>query len=247
MSDHVVILGCGRSGTSIFGELLQSIPGYTYYSEPRFDEVLGFDFSEPIAIKVPMESADYPAPPGLSFPIDTLMTATPTAPKLFWQVRHPLDAIASLRPGIANNWGHHPRPKDWQQWQSRPLIEQCAHHWNYINSVGFEAVKDQVEVCPFEAMIVDPMSFAINICRQIGVDHNTCITDLQRWADRVQDTNNEQFIEAVTSRNLSRPDHVKKVGRWRENLSPADIEAVLPIVQKTAMTFGYDVMADSES
>ena len=41
---HVIILGCGRSGTSIFGELFEHIPGYMYYSEPPFDVVVDLCF-----------------------------------------------------------------------------------------------------------------------------------------------------------------------------------------------------------
>jgi hypothetical protein len=57
---HVVILGCGRSGTSIIGELFEHLAPYTYYSEPFFAELLEFDFARPSAVKVPKESAGYP-------------------------------------------------------------------------------------------------------------------------------------------------------------------------------------------
>src|SRR5262245_41559406 len=129
MASHVVILGCGRSGTSIFGELFEHIPGYAYYSEPSFDEVIGLSFKDPVAIKVPRESEAHPAKAGLSFPMNVLLSVLPEQRKFYWQVRHPLDAIASLRVGIAQNWGHHPKPRDWEEWLDRPLIEQCAHHW----------------------------------------------------------------------------------------------------------------------
>ena len=45
---NVAILGCGRSGTSIFGELFEAIPGYTYYSEPFLADV-PFPASGPIS------------------------------------------------------------------------------------------------------------------------------------------------------------------------------------------------------
>jgi hypothetical protein len=89
MPNHAVILGCGRSGTSIFGELLECIPGYTYFSEPDFESVLKLSFETPMAIKVPQESVSYPAPPGLSFPLNTMLSKIPSRPIIFWQVRHP--------------------------------------------------------------------------------------------------------------------------------------------------------------
>lgn len=39
MNANVAILGCGRSGTSIFGELFEAFPGYRYWSEPHLAEV----------------------------------------------------------------------------------------------------------------------------------------------------------------------------------------------------------------
>jgi hypothetical protein len=35
---NAVVLGCGRSGTSIFGELFEALPGFTYLSEPLLSE-----------------------------------------------------------------------------------------------------------------------------------------------------------------------------------------------------------------
>jgi hypothetical protein len=241
MPSHVIILGCGRSGTSIFGELLESIPAYTYYSEPDFESVVNLSFDRPTAIKVPRESANYPASQGLSFPLSKMLSIISSKPIIFWQIRQPLDAISSLRPGISNNWGHHPKPNDWKEWQKRPLVEQCAHHWEYINTVGYNAVKDYAETCHFESMLQDPMAFAIKICHKIGVNHKDCYSLLQTWADRVQDTNNEKFVEAITSRSLSRADHKHRIGRWRENLTKEEVERVYPIVNKTAKNFGYQL------
>ena len=125
----VLLLGCGRSGTSIFGELFDGLGGYEYTSEPNFIDTLR-TFGASKAIKVPTESEGYAADLGLSFPLDVLLSRFPNT-VVFWIVRHPFDAICSLRIGIRNNWGHHPRPPDWRSWLDKPLIEQCSHHWAY--------------------------------------------------------------------------------------------------------------------
>ncbi|MCP3987141.1 MAG: hypothetical protein GY723_22370 [bacterium] len=246
MSSHVLILGCGRSGTSIFGELFDHLPAYTYYSEPPFDALTRLSFSTPVAIKVPEESDAYPSSPGLSFPLDTMLSLLPKPRKLYWQVRHPLDAIASLRVGIADNWGHHPRPPDWESWLDRSVVEQCAHHWSYINSVGYNQVKDLVEVCRFEDMLASPRDFAARICAEVVADHATRVSSVAAWSERVQDTNNEQFVEAKTSRHYSRPDHAHRVGRWRENLRSDEIREVLSIVSGAAQTFGYQLPGEAD-
>lgn len=238
MPAHVMLLGCGRSGTSIFGEFFDGLADYTYRSEPPFEEVMETDFAAPTAFKVPRESTAYPARPGMSFPPSAYRAKAPDA-VIFWIVRHPLDAICSLRIGIEKNWGHHPRPNDWMAWRSRPLLERCAHHWNFLNTVGFDQVAGQAIVVKFEQMIADPELFARSVCKQVGVDPAAVAGHLEVWATRVQDTNNADFVEARTSRNYSRPDHDRRVGRWRENLSPKEAALLWPLVQAGASRFGY--------
>jgi hypothetical protein len=236
---HIIILGCGRSGTSIFGELFEHLIPYTYYSEPSFDELLRLDFTKPVAVKVPKESRNYLPTPGLSFPLEILLAEIPNPKTFYWQVRHPLDAICSLRVGISNNWGHHPRPSDWREWLERPLIERCAHHWDYLNSVGYEQVRSLVTVKYFEEMIRESRKFSDTICGEVGLDIVEHEHSLAEWANRVQNTNNEHFIEARTSRNYSRSDHRTRIDRWKENLDPDEVESIIPIVEKTAIQFGY--------
>ncbi len=241
MPANVLILGCGRSGTSIFGELFEHIGGYTYYSEPDFDSIVEMPFDRPVAIKVPRESPRLQSTAGLSFPLGLMLDTIPNPRLIYWQVRHPLDAIASLRVGISKNWGHHPRPPDWQNWQHRPLVEQCAHHWNFINSVGYRQVRSLVEITRFEDMISAPFSFAERVCEHIGLDVAEHRSELRSWSDRVQDTNNSQFVEAKTSRAYSRPDHERRVGRWTENLGQAEAARRAAIVRDAAETFGYEI------
>ena len=238
---HVIILGCGRSGTSIFGELFEHLPNYTYYSEPPFADLSAYDYSSPVAIKVPKESAGFPPSPGLSFPWEELLSIVPKPRTIYWQIRHPLDTVCSLRVGIANNWGHHPKPPDWQSWLDRPLPERCAHHWDYINSVGYRTVAHLATVTCFEDMIANPQSFAENVMRTVRLDSARHSSAVASWAQQVQNTNNKHFVEAKTSRAYSRDDHTVKVERWKENLSETDVAQVLPIVHATAKQQGYSL------
>ncbi len=236
---HVIILGCGRSGTSIFGELFEHLDAYVYYSEPPFATLVDLDYTSPVAVKVPKESVGYPPTPGLSFPLETLLATVPEPRRVYWQVRHPLDTICSLRVGIAQDWGHHPRPPDWQAWLNRPLLEQCAHHWNYLNSVGFAQVAHLATVTRFEDMLADPLGFAQRIGDNVGITSSDYQSPLEAWAQRVQNTDNAQFVEAKTSQAYSRPDHRVKIGRWKENLSESEVAQIVPIVQATAKKAGY--------
>lgn len=84
-------------------------------------------------------------------------------------MRHPLDAVCSLRIGIGQNWNHHPRPPDWQSCLNRPLIERCAHHWVYVNSFGFDAVAGKATLVRFEDMVHMPFEFARKIISVLGL------------------------------------------------------------------------------
>ena len=236
---HAVVLGCGRSGTSIFGELFAGLPGYSYHSEPPFEDLTGYDYGAPVAIKVPKPGSGRDSSPGLPFLVADLRAVVPEPLELFWLVRHPLDAICSLRVGIAQNWGHHPRPPDWESWLLRPLLRRCAHHWVHINTLGYDQVRDRARLHRFEDMIGDPFGFAQDICGQVGLDPEACAPALRAWARRVQDEDNDDFEEAECSKPYSRSDHARKVGRWRENLSAAEIAELVPVVAEAAARFGY--------
>lgn len=240
-ASHVIILGCGRSGTSIFGELFQNVSTYTYLSEPLYDELLKLDNSKPIAVKVPRESPDYPPDPGLSFPLNQYLKTLSGSKTIYWQIRHPLDTICSLKIGISKNWGHHPRPADWKEWLAKPLIIQCAHHWNYINTVSFNQVKDKAIITRFEELILDPFNFAEKIFNNLGIDMETNRDVLEQWAKRVQNSNNKDFVEALTSRAYSTQDHEVRVERWKENLTKEELEQVKPIIKETALNFDYKI------
>ncbi len=234
ITKNVLILGCGRSGTSIFGELFDALPGFRYFSEPELDEIGQPIGGAVVAVKVPRTAA-YLGSPTLAA---EWRAAAPDPRVVFWQVRHPLDAVCSLRVGIADGWGHHPRPSDWQEWTHRTIIEQCAHHWATVNSVGFEAVQHEALVTRFEDLIGDPLGFAQDAATMAGVAGDVH-TPVVTWADRVHDTNNDRFVEAVASRRRSRPDHSHRVGRWQENLTDDEVHRVLPIVADAAQRFGY--------
>ena len=92
-ASHAIVLGCGRSGTSILGELFAGLPGYSYHSEPPFEALAGIDYGAPVAIKVPKPAAGRDTSPGLPFLVDDLRAVVPEPREIFWLVRHPLDAI----------------------------------------------------------------------------------------------------------------------------------------------------------
>lgn len=234
-------MGCGRSGTSIFGEFFKDIKGFDYYSEPYMDIVMDLDVSNSIALKVPRETASYPADEGLSIPVEQLVNKLENKVQIFWIVRHPLDTICSLKVGIDKNWGHHPRPSDWEDWLEKPLLVKCAYHWNYINSIGYQKVKNIAKVVHFEDLILDTKKFVESIEDLVQIDRKENRESILKWIKRVQNENNKNFIEAETSKEYSRTDHKKRVGRWEENLNKEEIKHLWNMVEEISKPFGYSV------
>jgi len=53
------------------------------------------------------------------------------------------------------------------------LLEQCAYHWNYLNTVGYEKVADLVTISRFEDAVLNSINYAENICQLINVPYST--------------------------------------------------------------------------
>lgn len=240
MPHHVMILGCGRSGTSIFGELFEQLSAYQYWSEPDYAMLKHVDYATPTAVKVPRENPDYPTDTGLSFPLQDWLNHVADPKTIFWQLRHPLDTICSLRVGIAKNWGHHPKPPDWQDWLDKPLLDRCAHHWLYINTVGYAQVEAVAQISRYEDLLADKGHFVERLARQLAWSEQELV-EAKVWTERVQNTHNEKYVEAKTSSAYSTQDHSVKVGRWRENLSQAEAERLWEKVAPVAERFGYQM------
>jgi hypothetical protein len=109
-----------------------------------------------------------------------------------------------------------------------------------INGDGFDHVRDVAIVNRFEEMVSDPRACGVRAADSLGLAPSELGDEFERWVDRVQDTDNERFVEAETSRRHSRPDHSRRVGRWRENLSADEVDAVWRIVADAAARFGYE-------
>lgn len=236
MVKNVLILGCGRSGTSIFGELFQDSGYFQYYSEPYIEDIYAMEMALPVALKVPRSRSQHNIMPGLSLDISNFVEHFKEV-EIYWIIRHPLDAICSLKVGISRNWGHHPRPKDWEQWKSRSLVARCAYHWAYINQLGYNQVKHVVSIKYFEEMLEDPKDFATRIFNDLNLDVN--VAGIQYWTNRVRKENDAQFIEAETSKPYSLDFKGSKIDRWKAMLTKEELEEVIPIIHEVATSFGY--------
>ena len=94
-------------------------------------------------------------------------------------------------------------------------------------------------VTKFEDLVRDSSKFSKDICEQLEIDPESHGLELKSWNRRVQNNNNEDFIEALTSRPYSTQDHHNKINRWKENLAKANLDIIVPMIRQTAAQFGY--------
>ena len=85
---------------------------------------------------------------------------------------------------------------------------------------------------------MDSSKFSREICVQLEIDPELHNLGLKSWNRRVQNNNNEDFIEALTSRPYVNQDHSNKINRWKENLTKEHLEIVHMVCQ-TAAQFEY--------
>lgn len=238
----MIIVGCGRSGTSILGELFEHIPGYDYMFEPQFSELKNAKPAKgkALAVKVPKGDEDKRTP-GLAFNIDEILSLIPNN-KFIFIVRHPLDAICSLKPGISENWSHNPKPPKHEELQANlPIEEQCAHHWNYINSVGYTELAKRVEnvlIVRYEDLVAKPHKTAEKILEHIGVHPHEISKELEDYTSKVQNKTKKSY-HAKHQSHWYRDDHKKRVAHWKKDLSKDEAKRAWNIVGDTAMEFGY--------
>lgn len=238
---HVVILGSGRSGSSILGELFESLAAYDYRFEPSMAELGTIDYgARPVAIKVPKDDrARSPRfSPGLPFDLGELLDTVPEPRALVWIVRHPLDAVCSLRPGVAADWAHNPRPPDYERWLDRPLVERCARHWAYVNGPGHDTVGHLAEVVRYEDLVFEPVRTGMRVLARAGVGRRAASDAVARWAATVGNDKGAGAYEARRQDWLSGANR-RRVGRWQSELDTADVERIRPILGSVPAKFGY--------
>ena len=86
---------------------------------------------------------------------------------------------------------------------------------------------------------MDSSKFSREIYVQLEIDPELHNLELKSWNRRVQNNNNEDFIEALTSRPYANQDHSNKINRWKENLTKEHLEEIVHMVCQTAAQFEY--------
>jgi hypothetical protein len=237
--NNVVILGCGRSGTSILGELFEHLPEYKYLFEPQLSEIKEYkkDHKSIIACKVPKGGSRLTE--GLACDMNELLEILGSNTKIIWIVRNPLDTICSLRPGIEDNWNHNPRPPDYLELLNKPWHIKCSYHWNFINKNGFKSANKfgKVLVLKYEDFINNPTQ-SIQIVLDY-INSKTPLNNLDKYTKLIRNSTKNSY-HAKFQVHWFRNNHSSRIGRYKENMSEKEINESLMIVNKTKDQFFYE-------
>lgn len=232
LASNALILGCPRSGTSIMGELFQHLPGWKYRYEGNSD-LKALDSTEPLVWKNPKQSNKVP---GLTVnPVE--LEALKRVPKVIWVVRHPLDAVLSLKTPIANGWNVLPRPHGWRGMTGTQL-ELAARQWLWVNDTGWYNLLDSnLEVClvHYENMIARPGMVAWSLMEFLGAEADTTGA-IAEWAATVTDDPSEHQAE---NQDVWRGSNTRRVGRWMDEMNEEIVDLVWGMCEETAQGFGY--------
>lgn len=179
------------------------------------------------------------------FHLEFIEHAFPSAQFIFL-VRNPCDNISSMIEGwpFINRFGKsqltpelnmqqsrtiahwtYPAPHGWQHQVNRPLEEICAWSWQqHIDHVlnFFTTSRGSYHLVKYEELISNPRDVIAEIAQKLGLN----------LTDKVLNYAENPKLSATT---VSPP----LKGKWRD-LHYNEIVAVMPMIEKTANTLGYD-------
>lgn len=235
-NSNIIILGSGRSGTSILGELFGYLPAFNYLFEPLLEDIPNHPNDKRICIKVPKGGKSLTK--GLACDMDELVNILGKNTKIIWIIRNPLDTICSLKPGIEDNWNHNPKPPNYKKIFNKPWHIKCAHHWNYINSVGFKSasIYGPILIVRYEDLIIESKETISQILAFIS--SKTSIEDLTLYMEKLQNNTSHSY-HAKFQIHWFRNNHKTRINRYKENMTEKEISETYAIIKKTASNFGY--------
>lgn len=251
-----LIIGCARSGTSILGELLAAHKDVEYVFEahqvweiasPAPDgshRLLDQDATEAIKQKIRTAFSECLAKskrkiiiekcPKNALRVPYLKAIFPEA-KIVHIVRDGRDVTCSLRPGLSDGWNHL-KPPNWKKYAGQPLIERCAKTWRDVISIALDDLAEVSHIqVKYETLITDAASVISRLSDYLDLRATDSMND---FAGKIQDTTAQSY-QARNQRAWFRPDHRKRIGRWKENLSPAEKLRVSEILGPTLGRLGY--------
>jgi len=257
MPNHAFIVGCARSGTSIVGELVASHPAVDYVFEAHSawelagdgvngsHRLLAAHATEPVRLAVRRSlAARGTGRPWLieKNPRNALrvpyVTALFPGAKLIHIVRDGRDVACSMMPGIGGEEWAHLKPPNWQRWRDEFTgIERCARTWKEVLEIALEDLEGVAHLqVRYEDLVADPRAQALRILCYLDLDIDPAV---EAFVAKIGNTTRGSY-HAEHQLRWARDDHATRVGRWRENIAPAEQARVSRLLQPLLERLGYE-------
>jgi hypothetical protein len=207
------ILGCPRSGTSILGELFECIPNVNYFFEPgnALEKIESSD-KDFVIIKNPVDPPET-CTPGLSLNLENYKNYDY---EVLWIIRHPLDTICSLLPGLSEGWYHWPRPpKDF--WKELSPLDRATYMWNWTNGEGFNNCGGK-RVIHYEFLVEDPKQAVFHVLEWYDLEKYFPLTE--EYRNKI--SNIKGGYEAKFQSYWNRGSNDRRINRYEKELKNTD-------------------------
>jgi LPS sulfotransferase NodH len=251
------LLGCARSGTSIFAEAVAAHPEVKYIFEPHeIWEQAGHGENESHRLTAAHATPEIctrlrgwfgerrgaatlvlDKTPRNTLRVPFLRAVFPEA-KFIHLVRDGRDVACSLMPGIGGDVWHHLKPPAWRElFAQHHGIERCALTWRDTLQLALADLRGvphrQVR---YEDLLAQPHATLAATWQFLGLPPAAAALE---FAEKISDAT-DGLHHAAHQQVWFRNDHVRRTGRWRENLAPEEQETVGRLLHETLKALGYD-------
>ncbi len=250
----VFLVGCARSGTSIFGELVAAHPEVEYLFEVSkiwngiFEgrEHDGLSLSDAQSesqidtlyrelhgsLKRPDAKVILEKNPKHALRVGFLNEAFPQC-KFLHIVRDGRDVVSSLMfRNRGPNWGHLKVPGWEDLLKSYPEKNhlRCAHQWNRavrcVLDESKEISADRFLQIKYEDLVTQPLQVAKAVLQFLNLE---ITSEVEALASKIQDETQGSYHARKQVRHYV-DNHKKRIGRYQENLSPEQIAEVEGVI-----------------
>lgn len=261
-----LIIGCARSGTSILGELIAAHPGAHYIYEahdlweragagPNASHRLTEAAATPGVIAgvrewFARERAEQPGAlivekcPRNALRVPFLRRVLPGA-KIIHIIRDGRDVACSLRPGVGGATWNHLKPPDWEALFALPWAERCARLWLEVveTAEGDLAREDSIFnnkaperlLIRYEDLVREPERIARVVFNYLELPWRG---EIEAFLGNIADAAGGYEPTGAT-RKWNTADHARRIGRWRENMTPDEQTRVHDILAGALARYGY--------
>jgi hypothetical protein len=258
----VFLVGCARSGTSILGEVMAVHPRITYLYEvsaiwnrvlpERPDHRLTrADAAPEVVARLREElSARLMDPrrdllveknPKHTLRIPFLDAAFPDC-RVIHLIRDGRDTVASLMfRNRGASWGHLKVP-GWEELLARYPVEnhiRCAYQWRDAVSIGRADGRalspGRYHEVRFESLVREPQSAVEEVMRFLELEP---AAEVEAVLPRIQDATRGSYHAQRQVRHYL-DNHRLRVGRFRENLTPEEVDQVMEVCGGLLRELGY--------